>query len=178
MSTICCVHRVFMSLSDLQAISALDLKEKALTAFSLCWFFTLQHLKAFCCRDNSRTDMALPDTRSSSRGIPSVATRFPLLRSYLCQVLDQVEQAESVSILFWLSASFKWEESAKKNLLLFKSLSSVRDNHFHVPLEFIKRLSVVAQLLLLCFKMWIIKVEVTGWYLSYGVYSAVKNQLL
>lgn len=112
MSTICCVHRVFMSLSDLQAISALDLKEKALTAFSLCWFFTLQHLKAFCCRDNSRTDMALPDTRSSSRGIPSVATRFPLLRSYLCQVLDQVEQAESVSILFWLSASFKWEESA------------------------------------------------------------------
>lgn len=113
MSAICCQYRVFMSQSDLQAISAVDLKGKALTGFSLCWFFTLQHLKAFCCRDNgSHTESALPDTRPSGRSIPGVATRFPLLRPYLCQALDQVEQAESVSILFWNSALFKWEESA------------------------------------------------------------------
>lgn len=56
----------------------------------------------------------------------------------------------------------------------------MRDNHFHVPLEFIERLWVVAQLLLLCFIILIIKVEVTGCYLiiSYDTYSARQNQVL
>lgn len=86
----------FRVASDLRALSVVDLRRKALTSFSLCWFFTLQHLKAFCCRDNGRADTAPPDTRSSDDGIPSAATRFPLLRSDLCQVLPSAIAGECV----------------------------------------------------------------------------------
>lgn len=132
---ICCPPRVFVSLSDLQALPAVDLRGKALTSFSLCWFFTLQHLKAFCCRDNSRADTAFPDTRSSGDGIPGVATRFPLLRSDLCQVLPT---AATGVCPFWFDSQLLSSEGNRPKICFYlKPLSSVRENYFHVPLDFL-----------------------------------------